>query len=160
MPMGRSYSKISSFCLLLAAWRMGPLFGSAIGALAGSLVYQGEGDFFKSTRNFSDENLGIPLMTMQGIASVFTFFVFPYLAWSHIRKKKFNYFNSQNFYLPSLPLVIGLVILFGIADSAIIEWNQNIHFPGFLKPFETWARAKEDELAMMTKVLTHFHSIS
>jgi hypothetical protein len=137
---------------------IGLVFGSAIGALAGSLLYRGEGDFFRSMQNFADESIWVPLMTMQGMASAFSFFVFPYLAWALIRKKRFGYFSSQNFYFLSLPLVIGIVLLFGIADSAIIEWNQNFHFPDFLKAFETWARAKEDELALATKMLTNFHS--
>ncbi len=144
--------------MVIISASIGLVVGSAIGALAGSLLYRGEGDFFQAMQNITNETLGVPLMAMQGIMTIFAFFAFPYLAWSLIRRKKFAYFSNQNFYLLSIPLVIALVISFGVADSAIIEWNQNIHFPDFLKFFETWARAKEDEMATMTKLLTQFHS--
>jgi membrane protease YdiL (CAAX protease family) len=52
-----------------------------------------------------------------------------------------------------------LVILVSVpAQSALLVWNANAHFPPFLHDFEQWARAKEDQAAALTKFLTEFTS--
>ena len=42
--------------------------------------------------------------------------------------------------------------------SGLISWNAGVHFPAFLHDFELWARAKEDQAAVLTKFLTNLHS--
>lgn len=145
--------------LVLISGAIGLVFGSGIGALLGSMLYQGDGDFFEAARHYGDENLTLPMMVMQGVASIFSFLVFPFLAWSLIRKKRFGYFNTQPFFWFSIPLVIIVMLTFLVADSAIIQWNQELHLPEALKSFEDWARATEDDLARVTKLLTQFHTV-
>ncbi len=138
---------------------VGVVLGTGIGALLGSIIYQGEGDFFQAMQTLPGENLNTPMLVMQGVTSLFGFLIFPFLTLKSLRRNSMNYFNSQPFFILSIPLVLGLILSFTVADSAVIEWNQNIHFPDFLKSFENWARAKEDELAMVTKMFTQFHSV-
>jgi membrane protease YdiL (CAAX protease family) len=49
-----------------------------------------------------------------------------------------------------------LILLSVPAQSALVAWNANVHFPAFLHDFEQWARAKEDQAAGLTKFLTEF----
>jgi membrane protease YdiL (CAAX protease family) len=52
-----------------------------------------------------------------------------------------------------------LLILISLpAQSALLAWNADVHFPAFLHDFEQWARAKEDQAAALTKFLTEFTS--
>ncbi len=138
---------------------VGMVLGTGIGALLGSLIYQGEDNFFQTIQTLPGENLNTPMLVMQGVTSLFGFLIFPFLTLKNQRGNVTNYFNRQPFFILSIPLVLGLVLSFIIADSVVIEWNESIHFPDFLKSFENWARAKEDELAMVTKMFTQFHSV-
>lgn len=52
-----------------------------------------------------------------------------------------------------------LIIVILPLMSGLIAWNAGAHFPAFLYDFETWARAKEDQAAVLTKFLTNFNSI-
>lgn len=137
---------------------VGVLIGSAIGAGVASLIYAGSGNFAQAMINPTDENLRIPLLIVQGITTVFGFLIVPYLVWDALRKKGISYFIGASFPFASLLLIFVIVIAFAVADSAIIEWNQNIRFPEFFKSFEEWARAKEDQLAGLTKMITNFQS--
>ena len=49
-----------------------------------------------------------------------------------------------------------LILLSVPAQSALVAWNAQVHFPAFLHDFELWARAKEDQAAGLTKFLTEF----
>jgi len=145
--------------IVLISGAIGLVFGSAVGALLGSMVYQGEGSFFEASPSLGDEQVTLPMMVMQGVASIFSFLVFPFLTWSLIRKKRFGFFNAQPFLWFSIPLVIVVMLTFLVADSAIIQWNQELHLPDALKSLEDWARATEDDLARVTKMLTQFHTV-
>jgi len=145
------------FMILLGGF-VGAVAGSAVGILAGSLLYRGEGDFFQLVNN-PDEHALVPLLTMQGIVSVFAFFLFPYLSWKVARRQSFSYLNKHPFYRSSIVFVVATVLSFIVVDSVIIEWNQHIHLPEFLKGFEDWARTSEDQATKLTKALTQFHSV-
>lgn len=136
----------------------GMLMGSAIGVGIASFIYTGEADILTSMTNPADEGMRVPLLVVQGMTSLGGFLIAPYFIWNALRKKDVSYFNSSPLQIGSLLLVIIIVISFAITDSAIIKWNQNIHFPDFLESFEEWARAKEDQLAELTKMLTNFNS--
>jgi uncharacterized protein len=134
----------------------GLLMGQAIGLGLASLIYSG--DIESAIINPTDEGLKIPLLIIQALASLGGFLIVPYMIWNALRKKGLAYFQSNPLHPSALLFVIAIVILFAVTDSAIIEWNQNMHFPDFLKWFEVWARAKEDQLAELTKMLTNFNS--
>ncbi|MBS1491045.1 MAG: CPBP family intramembrane metalloprotease [Bacteroidetes bacterium] len=145
------------FMVLLGGF-VGVVAGSAVGILAGSLLYRGDGNFFQLVNN-PDEHVLVPLLTMQGIVSVFAFFLFPYLSWKLSRRQSFKHLNHYPFYRQSIVFVVAIVLSFIVVDSVIIEWNQHVHLPEFLKWFEDWARASEDQAAKLTKTLTQFHSV-
>ncbi|MCC9165267.1 CPBP family intramembrane glutamic endopeptidase [Pontibacter harenae] len=59
--------------------------------------------------------------------------------------------------------MLGLVLLSGLliilimpVNSVIIDWNVNFDFPDFMRGFEQWTRAKEEELAELTKLIANF----
>jgi hypothetical protein len=43
-------------------------------------------------------------------------------------------------------------------NGTLLEWNEAVNFPSFLKPFEIWARGMEDRMAEITVFLTAFDS--
>lgn len=137
---------------------VGLLIGSAIGMGIGSLIYSGEGDFLLEAVNPTDEHMRVPLLVAQGIISLSGFLIAPYFVWKTLRKKDISYFKGSPLHIGSLMLVLLVVVSFAVADSAVIEWNQNMQFPDFLKSFETWARDKENQLAELTQMLVKFDS--
>ena len=52
----------------------------------------------------------------------------------------------------------GLIVCSVPLLSPLVSWNAGMHFPAFLHDFEEWSRAKEDQLADLTKFLTTFNS--
>lgn len=137
---------------------MGLAIGSTMGLGIASLIYTGESNIAQGIINMEDEALRVPLLVIQGMTTLLGFLLVPYLIWKSIRKRSISFFNPKSVYLISFLLVAFIVILFIIIDSVIIEWNQSIHFPDFLKGFEKWAREKEDQLEKVTKLLTNFSS--
>lgn len=142
--------------LVIVGGFAGLLMGQAIGIGLASLIYSG--DILSAMLNPVDENLRVPLLIMQATTSLGGFLIAPYFIWNAMRKKGLAYFNLKALNIAFILLIFGIVFSFVVVDSIIIEWNQNIHFPDFLKSFEEWARAKEDQLADLTKMLTNFRS--
>ena len=59
-----------------------------------------------------------------------------------------------------LVLLSGLLIIIIMpANSAVINWNANLDFPGFMDGFERWAREQEDSLAEIMKLITRFDTV-
>ncbi len=143
---------------------LGLLMGSTIGAGLASMLYTGESDLLQGILDYSDNKLRVPLLVMQGVTSLGGFLIAPYFVWKALTKNNLSYFNIQPLQPLSLLVAAGLVISFAVADSAIIEWNQNITLPDFLKEIdflrgiEEWARNQENDLAEVTKMLTNFQS--
>lgn len=156
------HDKSAWWVLLLVVFASGAglLMGTALGAGIASLFYEGDGSFLENMGNPTDDRLRVPLLVVQGMTTLCGFLIAPYFMWTTIRKKDIASFNTSNLKPIALLLVFCIVIAFAVADSAIIEWNQNIQFPDFLSSFEKWARAKEDQLAALTKMLTQFQSFS
>lgn len=74
-------------------------------------------------------------------------------------------FNQGDFFQKpltsfSLPLALVITITFMGVNSIFVDWNANFTFPEFLKGFEEWARAYEEQGEKMTKFLTDFSSVS
>ncbi|WP_242926374.1 CPBP family intramembrane glutamic endopeptidase [Pontibacter vulgaris] len=100
------------------------------------------------------------MLMFQGLVQFFSFVIAPlYL----LRVSGYNinlYLNWKE--RPWLPLILlsGLLVLLIMpANSVIIEWNATAKFPGFMKGLEEWARAKEDELAELTKLIADFGTL-
>jgi uncharacterized protein len=122
-----------------------------------SIFYNGE---IESLKDATNEEMKIPFLFVQGLAAFMGYLVAPYFVFKSLRKKSFSYFLSNPLQVGMLLFTVLIVFSFIVVDSAIIEWNQSIHFPESLKWFEEWARAKEDHLEEITKALTNFKSLS
>ena len=133
---------------------VGPLIGLSIA----SSFYEGNllGDLqSKST----DPQLFLPLMVTQGITSLVGLIVMPLLYLKFILHKPFSpFFKRESDLVKSIFLMAGICLSFMITISPIAEWNMKFVFPEFLQEFGNWARAQEDTLAEMTKLLTHFNT--
>ncbi len=118
-------------------------------------------ELVKIVENPADYPQGANAMLMfQGLVQFFSFVIAPlYLlrvSGYHINR----YLNWKERPWLSLVLLSGLLVLIIMpANSVIIEWNANAHFPGFMKGLEEWARAKEDELAELTKLIADFGTV-
>ncbi|MFD2513881.1 CPBP family intramembrane glutamic endopeptidase [Pontibacter locisalis] len=104
---------------------------------------------------------GVSAMLMfQGIVQFFSFVIAPlYLL------KAFGY-NLDTYLSWKVKPGVGLVLLSGLliilimpANSIIIDWNANMELPAFMEEFTRWARAKEDELAELTKLIADFSTV-
>lgn len=94
------------------------------------------------------------MMGAQGLTTFFAFIVFPLI---YIRKVLNIDFKRVFGEVPTPAitlLVFAIVIIFMIANSLFIDWNQNVSFPSFLQGFENWARAVENQAAEVTEFLT------
>jgi membrane protease YdiL (CAAX protease family) len=132
---------------------IGMFIGGFIGLLVAGLV-SGNGLTLVANQSFSKTDL----LIIQGFTSTFGLLVFPFIAYSKICRISPNTFFKGGVTPISILSLLFIVISFSIGLSVIIEWNQNIHFPEFLKSFEEWARLKEDDLAVLMKDLTQFDS--
>lgn len=97
------------------------------------------------------------LMILQAISHVSTYLIPPLLYWTYIERRSLpefqtRAFTSAQFWGLSLLVVLAFMPLNGL----IIEWNQGMVFPDFLRGLEAWMRDKEDQLAGMTEFLTEF----
>jgi membrane protease YdiL (CAAX protease family) len=107
----------------------------------------------------ADPTLFLPLMITQGITSLLGLIVMPLLYLKFIEHKPFApFFKTESDLIKSLVLIVGIGLSFLIAISPVAEWNMKFVFPEFLEEFGKWARAQEDTLAEMTKLLTHFNT--
>ncbi len=149
--------------ITLAAYVVGGLFVFSLLAqgiimliygfdLAGFIELMNNPETFKNSK--------LALMLMQAISSIGAFILVP---WLFI---KFNLGSnfSEYFRLPDeslRPTLMAVVILFCfmVANSIVIEWNQNLVMPEFLSSFENWAQAKENQLRVLTEYLTTFSGI-
>ncbi len=132
---------------------IGMLIGTFVGLLVAGLV-SGNGLTLVANQSFSKTDL----LIIQGITSTFGLLVFPFIAYSKICRISPNTFFKKGVTPISILSLLFIVISFSIGLSVIIEWNQNVHFPSFLKSFEEWARLKENEMEVLTKDLTQFDS--
>lgn len=102
----------------------------------------------------------MPLMIIQGVTSLGAFIIAPLVFLRFNLKASIGSF----FTLPSTPLrplfmTLVILICFMVADSIVIEWNQNLKMPEFMRWFEIWAQSKEAQLEELTEYLTSFSNI-
>ncbi|WP_299758881.1 CPBP family intramembrane glutamic endopeptidase [uncultured Pontibacter sp.] len=100
------------------------------------------------------------MLLLQGVLQFFAFIVAPIFLLLSLNYRLGDYLNQK---VPSpwlLVLLSGfLIIAIMPANSVIINWNANMNFPDFMSGFEEWARAQEEQLAELTKLITRFGSV-
>ncbi|WP_299705973.1 CPBP family intramembrane glutamic endopeptidase [uncultured Pontibacter sp.] len=100
------------------------------------------------------------LLIFQGLVQFTSFVVAPLLMLRFMKVNIDHYLNWKKLPLPTLLLLAGLLIVFIMpANSLVINWNAKLDLPDFMSGFEEWARAKEDELAELTKIIANFGSL-
>jgi membrane protease YdiL (CAAX protease family) len=100
------------------------------------------------------------LLLFQGLVQFCSFVLAPLLMLRLAGYNLQDYLNWKELPLLGLLLLAGLLVIFIMpANSLIINWNAKLHLPDFMAGFEQWARAKEDELAELTKLIANFATI-
>ncbi|GAB3825796.1 CPBP family intramembrane glutamic endopeptidase [Pontibacter rugosus] len=100
------------------------------------------------------------MLMLQGVLQFFAFILAPLLLLRSLNFKIEDYLNWKVFPSWLLILLSGLLIIFIMpANSVIINWNASLDFPDFMSGFEEWARAQEDQLAELTKLITRFETV-
>ncbi|TPE42723.1 CPBP family intramembrane glutamic endopeptidase [Pontibacter mangrovi] len=100
------------------------------------------------------------MLLLQGVLQFFAFIVAPAILLRSLNYRLDEYLNWK---VPSpwlLVLLSGLLVVAIMpANSVIISWNANMNFPDFMNGFEQWARAQEEQLAELTKLITQFGTV-
>ncbi|MFY0602234.1 MAG: CPBP family intramembrane metalloprotease [Cyclobacteriaceae bacterium] len=100
------------------------------------------------------------LIVIQAFTSIGAFIITPLVFIRYILK--LNFLEFTNIPKPAIQPILMTVVLvfcFMIANSALIEFNQNLTLPDFLSGFEKWARDYEDAAERLTIYLTQFDSV-
>ena len=108
----------------------------------------------------SHPNGASAMLMFQGVVQFFSFVIAPLYLLKAFGYNLDTYLNWKVW--PGLGLVLlsgFLIILIMPANSLVIDWNANMQLPGFLEEFGKWARAKEDELAELTKLIADFSTV-
>lgn len=102
----------------------------------------------------------MPLMIVQGVTHIGTFILVPLFFIHKYLKLSFGEFFTipPKNYQPVFMVLI-IVFCFMVANSVVIEWNQNIRFPESLKWFEQQAQSKELQLTKFIEYLTSFSNL-
>jgi uncharacterized protein len=102
---------------------------------------------------FNHPELKPTILLMQGLGTFFGMIVLPYFILRKQQRSLNQLFSGYWYLRPAIIAAILVVVFMGV-NSVVIEWNQNISFPG-----DEWARQIEKTLAEGTKFLTQFNSL-
>lgn len=147
-----------SLLLILVTIAVGFTFvGPMIGLAIGSFFYEGNlMEAIASTK--ADEQLFIPMMIVQGTATLVGLIIAPMAHVAFIEHKPVSrLFQPETDVRVYLSLVI-LAFGFMIAITPVVDWNAHVEFPESMRAFGDWARQREDQLSELTKSLTQFQS--
>ncbi len=103
--------------------------------------------------------LKLPILIIQGTATLVGLILIPWLYLKAIEKKALRDFIYTRFIsFWTVGAITLMVISFMATNSVFIEWNSNFVFPDFLKEFGAWAREREELAEKLTKFFTTFGS--
>jgi uncharacterized protein len=151
-----------SIFLILVMTVMGfVVIGPLIGFLVAMPFY--DGSLFDLTNKITNPTLypeiRLPILIMQGCATLIGLIVIPVLYVMAIEKKNaLAWFTEKSTSLMIILITSLIVISFMAVNSVFIEWNAHFVFPDFLKDFGEWARARETQAEELTKFFTTFNS--
>ncbi len=101
------------------------------------------------------------MMLIQGLSMFLAFIVAPYLYSKHFLGLSNKDMFGNEVPTPKITLlVIMIVIVFMVANSIFIDWNQNVQLPEIFSGFENWAKGVEDKAQEITLFLTRNTGIS
>lgn len=149
---------LSVFLILLVLFVGFIFIGPLVGLGVSSLFYDGD-LLVELQKNKPDPAIFLPVMIAQGITSLLGLIIIPALYILFVEHKSIKpFFQPEKDLLKTIVLIIAIGLCFLVAMSPVVEWNMHFQFPEFLQGFGNWARAQEDKLAEMTKLLTGFNT--
>lgn len=140
----------------------------------GIIVFTGAGQFLVATiygysdtevmglmsNPFEYEDGQLPIMIIQGLMSLGGFVLIPILfIYFHLKLRIGEFLHLPENKYQTFFMTLVIMFCFMVANSVIIEWNQNMDLPDALSPFENWAQAKELQLEKLTNYLTLFDGL-
>jgi len=153
-----------SIILILVTVTLGFIvIGPLIGFVVAMPFY--DGSLFDLVNKINDPTshpeIRLPILIMQGCATLIGLIIIPVLYVSSIEKKNVIRWITERSTTLAIIVVTSLaVISFMAVNSVFIEWNANLVFPDFMKEFSEWARARETQAEELTKFFTTFNSTS
>lgn len=139
-----------SLLMLLILVLAGSVVFTIIGLAAVAAIY-GVDDLMKGVSGGFSNQIGMTKILQ--IAATIGTFIAPAIMFAKFQRKSFpSYFKM--YALPGLLLItlcITIVYVLQPFLGWVIELNQQMNLPGFLKEVETWMKAQEDLAAEMTK---------
>lgn len=146
-------SPLSSLLYLILYVIIGALVFTILGFLIG-------GFFYGFDANTVSANLGF-LRILQIVSSIGSFIIPAWVFAKSENQKPASYFKLNT---PFYPLLAILTVSVMFSSSAIfewlVEWNQRMHLPDFLRGLEQWMRLQEDKMAELVKQLSLIKSPS
>ncbi|HZY78030.1 MAG TPA: CPBP family intramembrane glutamic endopeptidase [Cyclobacteriaceae bacterium] len=129
------------------------LVAQMIGLVVAYFMYGGDFAVFANdiANPTGHEAMKAPLMVAQAITTVLGLAVIPPLFWWTMRRKSLvTFFNETRVTPLQLLYTIGILVFFMIVNSATIEWNSGLDYPG---AFGEWSRMIEDKAMELTKFM-------
>ncbi|RED99578.1 CPBP family intramembrane glutamic endopeptidase [Marinoscillum furvescens] len=113
------------------------------------------------TNPYTNGDSKVPLLIIQGVTSLGAFVIVPfaYMRWT-LSSSASSFFQTPTPASRPMLMTAAIVFCFMVANSVVVEWNQNIDLPDFISGFEQWAQSKEAQLEQITRYLTSFDSLS
>jgi membrane protease YdiL (CAAX protease family) len=113
----------------------------------------------KITNPINHPEIRMPLMIIQGGATLFGLILIPFLyLFSIERVNPIQWLTSKTTSWLIILVTAAIVLSFMATNSIFIEWNATFTFPEFLKDFEHWAREREDLAEKLTKFFVTFET--
>lgn len=100
----------------------------------------------------------IPIYILQASATLVGLIATPMVLLRVSRRYPSGLFANQDVQWTPFLLIPLIVVAFMAVNSLFVEWNAGWHFPRFMKGFEEWARANEEQRAAITRFMTTFAS--
>ncbi|MFO7258019.1 MAG: CPBP family intramembrane glutamic endopeptidase [Bacteroidota bacterium] len=100
----------------------------------------------------------IPIYILQASATFVGLILTPMLLMRVSHRSAASLFATRDLSLSPFLLIPLIVVAFMAVNSWFVEWNAGLRFPSFLKSFEEWARANEQQRAEITSFMTTFTS--
>ncbi len=152
---------LSIILVLITATLGFVVIGPLIGFLVAMPFY--DGSLFDLTSKLTDPvshpEVRIPILIMQGCATLIGLILIPALYVSSIEKKNpLSWITEKAQPMLMIAVTVLIVLSFMAINSIFIEWNANFVFPDFLKEFGDWAREHEKQGEELTKFFTTFNS--
>ena len=137
------------------------VIGPLIGFLIAMPFY--DGSLFdlanKLTDPVSNPEIRLPILIMQGCATLIGLIIIPLLyVWAIEKTNAVTWVTEKSTTIMIVAITTLIVFSFMVINSVFIEWNANVAFPDFLKEFGDWARERERLAEELTNFFTTFNS--